>query len=225
MLVGGLVGWLVDWLVGWLVHCVVVGGVVVVVVVVLLSVRYLNYESFVFKGEIEATWNTRLGVPGIVSNDPVHWLDSWQADPSFEGLFTYELGAANTTSGWGSSAGSTSGGCRVQFNRQSSFLVGPLQFQVRKFPRSLNCSGARDSRWFLQVCSSVGYRSVGWPVGWFVGCGRVGIGTGRVCCTNCPAHTSVVGCGPVLTPPVSPASPTAATTTTTTTTTGQLSCC
>jgi len=105
---------------------------------------YLNYDSFVFKREIEVTLDAALSEPGLRSNDPTVWLNTWRRDPSLDGLFRQE---------WDSlSQPSFNDSCRIQFNNQVSFLVGPLQFQVRKFPQSQNCSGAEETRWFGQVC-------------------------------------------------------------------------
>ena len=109
---------------------------------------YLNYDSFVFKREVEATLNSALDIPGATSNDAAKWLDHWRQDPSLDGLLAHELG--NVASG---------AACRVQFNQQASFLVGPLQFQIRKFPQSLNCSAANNLGLFGQVSSAQIVRS------------------------------------------------------------------
>lgn len=105
---------------------------------------YLNYDSFVFKREVETTFNSALDIPGATSNDAAKWLDHWRRDASLDGLLAHELG----------SVASGGAACRVQFNQQASFLVGPLQFQIRKFPRSLNCSAANNLGLFGQVSSA-----------------------------------------------------------------------
>ena len=108
---------------------------------------YLNYDAFVFKRELETTFTTALDVPGSISNDPTVWLNTWQADPTFNGMFGYELGAPLAQNG---TVDPSDEPCRVQFRHKPAFLVGPLQIQVRRFTKSSACSAAQPQRWFGQ---------------------------------------------------------------------------
>jgi hypothetical protein len=113
---------------------------------------YLSYDSFLFNDGMANTFNHKLGAPGSETNDPVVWLDTWRQDASLRGAFDFARDAvyANSSSSGGTATTSTNA-CRVQFNSQSSYLVGPLQLRVRRFREATHCSAARPQRWFIQA--------------------------------------------------------------------------